>query len=253
MKKHLLSLLVLPALALTSCGKGGELKQEDAKERAKEISETSSKPQKNYEIKLSTVSTSGKDKKKSTLEYVLKANEDNEIYFTMKGESGGEKYDVSMYVAKNEEYEEVTYFKTYNSSKKEYESTAVVKKGNLLYSVTTEAYQVYTLVPSGMYAGYTDPVALMGDAEEEDNVKYYSTGEGNLTIEVKETQEADGEEETMVEASTSVTFDKGLLKSVSIKGKSSLGNTSSMTFTCSYPSSKVKVSLPSNWKDALSE
>ena len=252
MKKHLLSLLVLPALALTSCGKGGELKEEEAKQRAQEISETSVKPQKNYEIKLSTNTVSGKDKKKQNIEYVIRANEDNEMFFSMKGEAEGVKYDVSLYVAKNDEYEEVTYFKSYDADKKEYETTALVKKGNLLYSVSAEVYQSYTLVPLGMYAGYCDPTELMADADQED-IKYYSTGSGNLTIEATEKQEADGQEETVVEATMSVTYDKGLFKEFVMKGKSSLGNTSTMTLTCSYPSSKIKISVPSNWKDALSE
>lgn len=261
MKKQLLTLFVLPALMLTSCSAGKELTKEEAEQRADEINEKSEETPKNVEIKLISKGSSGKgdDKKVQNLEYVVKFNEDGEFFCSMKGTSDDEKIDITVYKVISEEYEEVTYAKTYNESNKKYDEVAITKKGNILYDTLSEGYTVYEAVPLLFYAGYAivdlDEYILVEDDDGTATTKFYSTGAGNLTIEqkYKYTGEISEDDEEMLETTTKLAYSNYLLESYSVTGKSNYGNTATIKLTASYPSSKVKISLPSGWEKAIEE
>ena len=265
MKKQLLTVLVLPAMMLTSCSKGAELTKEEALERQEEISEKQEKQEypDNMELSLSIVTNAGKGKEKesSKVEYVLKGNEDGESYFKMKGGTEEEYYDFTIITVKNETYEEVTYLKSYDKDEKKTTELVLTKKGSLTYEVALTPYQSQMLMPAMFFAAYQDPASVIADFEYDDedmeeakvSVKYYSTGAGNLTLEssAKYTGEVDQDEEIPVSSSSSITYDNYLFKSYEMSAKSNYGNVSSMKLSASYSDKKISISLPSNWEELL--
>ena len=263
MKKQLLSLLILPALMLTSCNKGKEIKKEEAEKLAQEISDKSNDElasSENLEFKLSMIENTGKgeDKESTSVEYVYKMNEDSDIYFQMKGESEDGYFDFTLINVYDEEYGEVTYLKTYDPEEKTTTQYSIPGEVNILYENLFVVYKLQLSIAVMLYLSYTDPFEAMSvceyDEEDEDikgSTKYYSTGEGNLTAEIstKYVGEIDKDEEDVTSASLSVTYDNYLLTNFSLVAKSSFGNTCSLKISASHPKEKIKISLPNNWKD----
>ena len=154
MKKQYLALLILPALMLTSCSKGKEIKKEEAEKLAQEINdknEASEDTSRNVELSFSMneVSGRGEDKESIKVEYTVKTNEDGESYFQMKGGTDGENYDFTLITAKVEEYGEVTYLKTYDAESKK--TTQYSFAGDTtLYSAMLLEYQAQMMIPTMM-------------------------------------------------------------------------------------------------------
>lgn len=267
MKTRFLSLLMIPALLLTSC-KGEKIGEEKAKELANKISEnTNNLDGYGYELKVNAKGSSGKgsEKQSESISYELYQDKDENIKFKMKGNDGDEKYDFVIYQVKDETYEEVAYIKEYDLDKKVYNEYVYGKNVTDNYSSLVSSYTMNALVPAIMMAGLADPAKLLesddfqnGEIVEDEityknEVTFYSTGEKNLTIEAKRNAISNNipeDDETDISLSYSITYDNLLLKKATIVGKSNYGNTIEMKFNVDIKKS-VKVELPSNWKEVM--
>lgn len=267
MKTRFLSLLMIPALLLTSC-KGEKIGEEKAKELANKITEnTGSLEGYGYELKMTAKGSSGKgsEKKSESLTYELFQDKDENIKFKMKGSDGEKKYDFVIYQVKNTEFEEVSYIKDYDLDTKTYNEYVYGKNVTDNYNSLVSTYTMNALVPVIMMAGLADPAKLLesddfqnGEIVEDEityknEVTFYSTGEKNLTIEAKRKAVSENipeDEEIETSSSYSITYDNLLLKKATINAKSNYGNNVEMKFNVDIKKS-VKVELPSNWKSVM--
>lgn len=267
MKNRFLSLLIIPALLLTSC-KGEKIGEEKAKELANKITENINGLEGyGYELKMTAKGSSGKgsEKKSESISYEIYQDKDENIKFKMKGSDGEKKYDFVVYQVKDEEYEEVAYIKDYDVDTKTYNEYVYGKNATENFSSLVSAYTKNAFVPVLLMAGLADPAKLLesddfqnGEIVEDEityknEVTFYSTGEKNLTIEAKRNAISNNileDDETDTSLSYSITYDNLLLKKATIVGKSNYGNTIEMKFNVDIKKS-VKVELPSNWKEVM--
>ena len=267
MKNRFLSLLIIPALLLTSC-KGEKIGEEKAKELANKITEnTDGLEGYGYELKMTAKGNSGKgsEKKSESLSYEIFQDKDENIKFKMKGNDGDQKYDFVIYEVKNETYGKIAYIKEYDLDKKVYNEYVYGKNDTEDYSSLVSTYTSNAFVPVIMMASLADPAKLLesedfqnGEIVEDEitfknEVTFYSTGERNLTIEAKRKAVSDNipeDNETDISIAYSITYDNLLLKKATITAKSNYGNSMEMKFNIDIKKS-VKVELPSNWKEVM--
>ena len=291
MKKKLLVLGILPLLALSSCGRGAKIEETKAKEIASAIHTYNTKAEgqddspsgqdfKGFDMVMSMEGSSGtgESKKSETLKYKLTVNQDDETRFEGKGTDGDEKIDFLLVIAKEEETNnKFNYLKYYDNVTKEFNEFVIPNgtTGNKEYN----NYSMQMLVPAFMLAKFLDPQPLMQkekeneehqmvlnndylfDYEDEDMAKdfeekweFYSKGDKNLTIvastEYKGTKK-EFEDETMLQTSYEITYDKSIIKSVKCTAKSDLGNIVKMSLNVNAKKDAFKIALPSGWKDKI--
>lgn len=259
MKKFRFLFLVPAIFAMVACnglGKGKEIKAEKAKEIAQGMKDT--KQPEDFEIYIEMTSYDAEEKTNSKSNYTLKQNAAGEFYAAMKSETtGGDRaynMDVEAYKVKDDKYEEVIYMKSYDADEKKEEIDVYVKKGNETTYAYAEAQVGYEIGSLTVYLTSADElVAAIEAAEKEsaanDNieVKYYSNGADNLTIQ-EIAKETDDEKSQFGESS--ITFDKGLLTETTTKFENKAGDKIDMKITCKYPKS-VKIDLPSGWESHI--
>ena len=279
MKKQFLTLILLPTLVLTSCGKGKLITEEEATELKEKILEKT-KDIKNADCTIKASGQEGKEKTDMNLTYHFMTNDLETAYLTAVGKEKNEKIDVTLCQFKSEQYEEVTYIKEYNNESKKYDEYTFVKKDNTDYSKQSSKYGLYFLVPVLFLASYADPYEIEYHDEEgkyDIATNYYSNGENNLTIEQKKTlskrpatssilfsseesslessaaAEVEEEEEYEVESTTTVKYEALRLKEVIIKSKSNFGNKVNINTKCSLKESRINISLPNGWEKHIVE
>lgn len=279
MKKQFLTLLILPTLVLTSCGRGKLITEEEATELKEKILEKT-KDIKNADATIKASGQEGKDKTDLNLTYHFMVNDLETAYLTMTGKEKNKKIDVTLYEFKHEQYEEVTYVKQYNNETSKYEEYTFVKKDNDNYSKQSSTYSLNFLVPVLFLASYADPYQIEYHDDEgkyDIATNYYSNGENNLTIEQKKTLskrpatssiifsseesslessaavEVEEEKEYEVEENTTVKYEALRLKEVIIKSKSNFGNKVSVNTKCSLKESRINISLPNGWEKHIVE
>ena len=271
--KKLTLLLLVPALLLTSCGKGQKINDEKATELATKISEKTKgedddTPQ-NFEVVISATGASQKDSKKveTNLKYKLSVNEADETKLQVKGKEGDVKYDFCVMSIKQEGYEdELTYLKLYNEAEDKYDETIFLNSND----DRVTQYSLQILVPALLLASYSDPLALIEDEEAkngqsqegegeniityDNTVKYYSRGDGNLTIEASKKYVSgtfkEGEEEQL-ETYYTFTYDNYYIKSMVMKGKSNYNNDMKITMDVTLKKSKINFELPKGWEEMI--
>lgn len=259
-------ILMFSALfALTACGggKGAEVDQAKAKEVAKNIS-TETKNVKNLEFTMEMSMYDAEDKDTSISKYTYRFNDNGEIYANVYGSDSDGRSDVSFYQVKNDEYEEVIYYHTLshtNKDNKDDESTVCYgKKGNETVYATVSASVGTSAIMSvnAVYTASNDPLVILSDAEKEADagyvVKYYSSGDKNLTIEVKydgSKVSSSSEEENVKSAVATYTYTNGLFSKLEYSTEYTNGNKMSAKAEAKYGS--VKISLPNGWKDIVNK
>ena len=282
MKYKFLTLLMIPMMLLTSCGKGQKITEDKAKELATKITANEEALDgASFEFVLSMKGSSGRnkdytsivddaetmvheEKENQDITYTLDIDKNENSKLKVKGNDGEEKFDFVIYTVKNETYEEVSYIKDYDQETKTYKEYVYGKNVTPNYSSLVTPYSMQLLAPAFMLAGLMDPVKLMesddfkdGEVEEDGltfshKVAYYSNGEKNLTIEstIKCTsKEIPEDEEVSLEGKYSITYDNLVFKKATITGKSNYGNSSNIKANLAMK--KVTVELPSNWESLL--
>lgn len=270
MKNRFLSLLIIPALLLVGC-KGQKISEEKAKEIATKITANLEALEgSSFEMKTTLKGSSGKgsEKKSADVTYTLTQDAEENMKLKVKGDDGEDKLDYIIYVVKDKDYDTVAYIKEYNVETKEYSERVYTKVTDDDYSAQTSSYTINGLLPALIIAAFADPVKQMesddfkeGESEEDGNtikteVRYYSTGEKNLTLEcdrkivkMAESSENKEDKEFNNEVKYSITYDNLVLKKLVATTKTNYGN--SQTITGTLDIKKVNIELPKGWQDLI--
>ena len=266
MKKKFSLFVLLPALMLSSCGNGAEVTDSaQLKELTQGIS-AKVKDIKAYEMtSKSTGATYDETEKKNiaqSSEMIYRQNANGEKYLKSSSQVGEEKDETTIYLVKNEKYQQVLYVDSYDAEAKKNEVTVYGYEGNeltfsfaALYFISPEIYTELFLDPAGL--DVAKAIDAAGDEEDDMNVsaKYYSKGAGNLTVEISGTVKSEVKadaEETAVKETLSATYDNYYWKSAVIEFESNKGNKNKTDITFTVKD-EVKIELPSGWESLINK
>ena len=266
MKTKLTLLTLLPVLMLASCGDGKEIKDEAKIKELKDSISEKAKEVKNYELVIKTSSDSyDKDEQKTITTKgtsTFMANDKNEFYLKSSATRGNEKSESTIYLVNNEEYQQVMYVSAFNPDSNKDDITVYGYKGN---EMTFAFATMYFLVPQSYYSLFNDPNSfdlsktaiangeIKRDYDQE--TKYYSKGDGNLTIkaEAKIKGEVNKEEnEYPCSISYTISYDKYALKTVKINQESNKGSKSKTEIKMNIKDN-LEIKLPDGWKDLINK
>lgn len=267
MKKAKFLFLVPALFSMVACGLGSEVDAAKAMDLANAIAKANTKFD-NVSLKI-TSESKGTDAGKSVTEY--KANSKGDMYLKEDASGKSDGKDVvekmEIYIVANDEYEEVAYMKSYDQDTKKDEIVVYVKKNNPLYDVVASSIKIMAAIGTYMVETPNQAPAIVAAAEaskklfdalsdeekagQSYEVKYYSKGDLNLSVQTKAKAKAEDEngKEITIEQESVDTFDKGLFVEEKVTSKSSNGG-GKMEMKVSYPSS-LNISLPNGWKDHI--
>ena len=268
--KNLKFLMFLPIMALTACGgsaaKGQEVDQKKAQEVAANIAKTQ-KEVKSVEFSMQMSDYDAEDKVTSSGVYTYKLAENGDIYCCVSGGSHGDaggdsSSSTSLYKVKNDKYEEVFFYESVTKSKDEKEATTTTyclgKKDNeTIYTTTTASMGTSTInMTKGIYDGFANPATIIAEAVIENEtgykVKFYASGNNNLTIEAKLSRDKQASEsDNLKKASAVYTYTNGYFSSFEMENEYFDG--SNIHQKCEAKYNKVSISLPSGWESQINK
>ena len=266
MKKKLSLLVLLPAFMLSSCGDGAEITDPAKLKETKDAISAKTKDIKNYEMTMKSSATSYDDSAKKNVtmesEMVFRANANEEMYLKSVSKEGDQKEETTIYLVKDAKYKQVLYLDMYDEDTKKNEKTVYGYDGNEL---TFSFAALYFLAPTLYTSMFLDPNTISAEdlleetaenSETEYTVesKYYSKGDGNLTLKIsaKAKEGAKSEDEYAVSESYTVVYDNYYWKSALIEQESNKGNKSKAEITFTVKD-EVKIELPSGWEDLINK
>lgn len=257
-------LLMLPALLLTACGDGNEIKDQ---EKIDEIESNISNKVLDvncFELSVKLDSSSydkDTDKNinvKADIKYQI--NEAGDKYLKSTGTNDGVKSESTIYLVKNEKYKQVLYVSSYNPDTKENDVTVYGYDGN---EMTFGFSGLYFLVGEAYYTAFADPLLVdystisssSENVEYDADVKYYSKGDDNLTVKanIKAKGEVDkNADEYTVSGNYTVRYENGYFKSAIVDGTSNKGNKSKNEVNVTIKKD-LKIELPKGWEDLINK
>lgn len=259
MKKKYVILPLLAMTVLSSCQQSyGEEITDKARvaELEKAISERMNE-QKGFEVhvKASMSEDRGRGNKDAySWNFIYRGDEKDNMYFSgsLEIESGGEKakYDYTMYLVENPEYEKVLYQEMsggYASGK----DIEVVALRSDYYSMEGGIPGIL-VYPIELYEEARDPYYIdqtLAEYTDTSGRKYYSKGDGSLTIEMSNSETR----ETTMSGHIRMTYENYLLKDAVYESKSTDETyKSSEKFELTYKTlSNYTVTLPSGWESLI--
>ena len=256
MKAKRILFLAIPAILLTSCGAGAEIT--DSKELADKTAAIAAKQKevKNYKFTVDIDSNSYDESEKKNAntktKMVYEVNEDGDIKLHSESTSNGKTTTSDFYLVKDTKYKQVLYLDNFDG--KDHDISVYGYEGNeLTFGFAT----LYYAIPEAYLSAFSDPTVFVSSATQASNeetvVKYYSTGDGNLTVEATVTEKSvDASEESAVSTKETIKYDNYLLKSASIEATSNKGNVSKMNFTFEAKA-KFAITLPSGWEALINK
>ena len=193
-------------------------------------------------------------------EMVFRANANEEMYLKSVSKEGDKKEESTIYLVKDAKYKQVLYLDMYDEDTKKNEKTVYGYDGNEL---TFSFAALYFLAPTMYTSMFLDPNTISAedlleetaeDSEAEYTVesKYYSKGDGNLTLKINAKEGAKSEDEYAVSESYTVVYDNYYWKSAVIEGESNKGNKSKAEITFTVKD-EVKIELPSGWESLINK
>jgi hypothetical protein len=251
---------------LSSCGDGAEITDSAKLKETKDAISAKTKDIKNYEMTMKSSATSYDDSAKKNVttesEMLFRANANEEMYLKTVSKEGDQKEESTIYLVKDAKYKQVLYLDMYDEDTKKNEKTVYGYEGNEL---TFSMSALYLLAPTLYTSMFLDPNTISAedlleetaeDSETEYTVesKYYSKGDGNLTLKInaKGKEDAKSEDEYTVSESYTVVYDNYYWKSAVIEGESNKGNKSKAEITFTVKD-EVKIELPSGWEDLINK
>lgn len=266
MKKKFSLLVLLPAFMLSSCGDGAEITDSAKLKETKDAISAKTKDIKNYEMTMKSSATSYDDSAKKNVttesEMLFRANANEEMYLKTVSKEGDQKEESTIYLVKDAKYKQVLYLDMYDEDTKKNEKTVYGYEGNEL---TFSMSALYLLAPTLYTSMFLDPntisaedlleeTAENSEAEYTVESKYYSKGDGNLTLKIsaKAKEGAKSEDEYAVSENYTVVYDNYYWKSAVIEGESNKGNKSKAEITFTVKD-EVKIELPSGWEDLINK
>ena len=262
--KNLKVLMLLPIFALTACGgaKGAEVDDAKAKEVAKNIS-TAQKDVKTLDFSMEMTIYDAEKKSSETSTYAYKFNENGDVYVGTSGSSSEGSSSSAYYRVKNDKYEEVIYYTTTSKNTGDaqaVETTACYgKKGNeVIYTTISASIGSASVMTVETVYSATDPVSMITQAslekEEGYDVKYYSSGDKNLTIEIKvdgSKAKSSEDEDPIKTASATYVYENGLFAKATVSTEYTSGDKMDSKYEAKY--SGVKISLPDGWEEKVNK
>lgn len=262
MKTKLPLLLILTALMLSSCGNGSEIKDEQKVNELKASIAEKVNEHKNYEITVNIKSSRYDEELKKNVtnvsETFYQKNEAGDTYLKTTGTNDGVKSESIVYLVNNEQYTQVLYTSNYYGETNENETSVYGYEGN---EITFSFASFYFIVPETYLSMFENPLTadINAIANAEDSVKYdvvekyYSKGDGYLTIkaDVKINGES-SEEEYATKAAYTVEYDNYHLSSVKVEQTSNKNNKSTIDFKLTLKD-KLTIELPSGWEELINK
>ncbi len=255
MKAKRILFLAIPAMLLTSCGPGAEIT--DSKELSDKAAAIAAKQKeiKNYKFIADIDSNGYNESTKQIISRKMKMsfekNEDGEVKYHSETTSDGKKLTSDFYLVNDSKYKQVMYVDEFDGEK--HDTSVYGYDGNEL---TFGLADTYYILPETYMETFSDPTALIAEepsTDEEVVVKYFSTGDGNLTIEATTTEKAsDDSKEAAISTKEVIKYDNYYFKSASIEATSNKGNTSKLNFSLEVKN-KFAITLPSGWEELINK
>lgn len=257
MKKLLV--LALPVLLLTACNGGGssaptgkEISKEEAKVIATKIAEKGVDA-KGIEITVASEQGTYDEEKQKNVKTVsnstLKYNSDGTFDLVSETTVDGVKATYHYIYVLDETYEAVLY--TSDGT----EEVAYAKSLDDSFDLTLSFYMLAAQAINLTVTMFANPVSFFSEQIPETvSIKYYSSGENNLAIQIANTSSGEGQQgEYAASSEYIVKYDDLTLKSVESKATSNLGNESKSLSTVKFSSDSLKITLPEGWEDHIVE
>ena len=265
MRTKLVLMLVAPALLLAGCAKAKDDTGEEVTDEAKVASLKQSISDQTKEIKdiqfhfkaeSEHFDEDLKQSVKTTTEYVYNKNEAGEIYLTAsaKGEDGATTK-TDFYLVKNETYELVAYIDTV--SEDEHNISAMGYKGNEDNFVNS--VMIFYSFPESYYQMFVDPnkteefLPIKEENGYKISEKYYSSGEGNLTVKINYEwigESSSSAEEKAVRGEYLIQYDGGFFQSAEVNMFSDKGSHSTNELSLTLMEN-LTFTLPDGWESFI--
>ena len=259
-------LILLPIIALSSCGLGREVKAEDAAIKAAAMEKAASKDDDEYgvelEMKYKSVDTRNGEKVNTSVTYSLAASTKNDLHVRLTGTVMGKKQAVDYYEVANDKYGLVVYAKgnidedhpdnvdtvAYSVAKPETGFIDLFGYAEMIYNEQFSLYYSPT-VTLGMLS--SEEMASWAD-KNDIKVGYYSSGDKNLsilaTVKLK-TLEGAQDNETKSRR-IQVTYDENRLSEIEYKTEEVDGDYMSIKLKAVYKKG-LRVFLPSGYEKQI--
>ena len=267
MKKKLPLLLVLPAMMLSSCGYGAEVTDSSEIKGLMDGISAKTEEVKNLEMRMTTKTTAyDEDLKKNVTtdgNLIFCMNSESEMYmYTSSKTSEGEKSEETVYYVKDQNNKTVLAVQEYNPETKK--NNDIVSYGENDSEIGLASFVF--LAPLLLYATYANPTSFVATLNDESGLaaasvelaseaKYYSRGEGNLTIviEAKTTVEVKKEdkEQTVSETET-IIYDNYHISKVVSEGVTNKGNNTKAEMSFNIKDS-LAIDLPASWVESINK
>lgn len=247
--KNLRTLLLVPLFVLTACNAQKEISFEKAKEIANQIKNNDSKD--SFMFTLSNNGAIGKGEDRITVNLSYKYVYTEKGYYTyLLGNNGNQKFDTEMYCVYNTKHGDVKYVRYFDAKKNDYVKAISTSKHNSNYETAFNDLGVYRTI--SVYDYYRQVGQLDVELSKGDTAKYYSSKDGELTLEYKtdiDYMTEDDPEWTTGGVEKYVYKDYHL---VSVEGNTSsnYGNKWTKKGNTEY-NKDLKVDLPEDWESYL--
>lgn len=243
-------LLLIPFFALTACSGTNEIDGKKAKEivdaiRKKEIPN-------NLTFNLVNKGQSGQGEARYTVDLTYKYQVAKNGYYTyLKGTQANQKHDVEMYTIKGTTHGDVKYVRYFDEAKNDYVKAVSTSKDNADYETAFKDLDSDRIIHIFQTYAEVDIYDFVDDPW--DTRKYYSSKEGQLTIEFT-TDLKEGTSysyaETAVSGGSTYKFEDYLFTGIYSSTVSTLDNTWLTEGSVDYKT-EVKLELPSDWESLI--
>ena len=242
---------MIPFLTLVGCNKNSDGNQISKEEAANVASAIKAKQKVSNNLILNfkqsgTMEDEQGRKIPTTTNADLKINEDGEFDLLSKVTQNNEVKEYHVYNVKHPTYQGVLYVK---------EGTNVTVVAQSLdaatYNFSLAMYEMSVGMVKGVAQSYVDPTGIVSEATED--FKFFTKGEGNLTIKVHQTNPSASQSETevMAEGDYTIRYDNFDFKNVYSSSKSNKGSESQFDLVYAAQESKIAITLPAGWENYL--
>lgn len=243
-------LLLVPFFVLTACNGMKEIDGSKAKEIVDAIRKKETPN--NFTFDLVNKGQIGEGDKRIVIDLTYKYEVGKNGNYTMlKGYQADEKYDVEMIHVKGTTHGDVKFVRYYDETKKEYVNEVATSKDSENYETAFDEFTADRIID--IYKSYAQVEVYDFVDDPWDTRKYYSSKEGELTIELTTDLKPGTSysyEETAVSGKNTYKFEDFLFVSISSDTVSTLDNTWKTEGKVDYKT-PVNIELPSNWESFL--
>ena len=262
-KKHAL-LSLIGATLITSCVNniGSEISDKTEIQELEKAISARMKEVKNYEAvskSLISYKYASRDDEKHEAEVVYRVDENSNKFVSVSYKANGAKTSYSGYEVTDKDYGRVIYYENYDPKYGTYGQALLPDEYKSIESGIYDEPTLWSYAPFiallniEVFFEASDPLFLSAYDDQiysPGTIKYYSKGEGSLTIDLK-TGETDGNR--VSSSATLLTYENYLLKSATFESKSiSDSETREEKYEVSFKTfNSLSITLPNGWEKTL--